>query len=319
MDVFPKSQLFQFTEKEIHLARRAVSRYSSKFSKHRYTLPQHVVLLCLKIRKNTTYRGLLDELIEMPRIRRILGLTELSAPSTLCKAFNRLDMAVWRVLLTLSATLLPTSGVVGVDASGFDRSHASKHYTKRAELTIQQLKVTLLVGSEVNAILDLHVTTTRKHDSQIALSLIKRNSENIDILLGDKGYDDQKIRQLARQHRVRTLIKYREFTSLHKAWNARLDADLYRQRSQSETLNSTLKREYGAFVRSRLWWKQFRELTIACLVHNIDRSLKVAKGGKHALDTIQSNTADSVVVDTSTENLIATSTPRTIRRQMKSQ
>jgi hypothetical protein len=36
------------------------------------------------------------------------------------------------------------------------------------------------------------MTTTRKRDSQIAPSLIKRNPENIDILLGDKGYDDQK-------------------------------------------------------------------------------------------------------------------------------
>ena len=117
------------------------------------------------------------------------------------------------------------------------------------------------------------MTTTRKHDSQIAPSLIKRNPECIDILLGDKGYDDQKIRRLARQHEVRPLIKHREFTSLHKAWNARLDADLYGQRSQSETVNSTLKRKYGAFVRSRRWWKQFCELTIACLIHNIDRSL----------------------------------------------
>jgi len=131
----------------------------------------------------------------MPRIRRVLGLAELPTPSTLCKAFNRLDMAVWRVILTLSATLLPTSGIVGVDASGFDRSHASKHYTKRAEFTIQQLKMTLLVDAKVNTILDLHATTTRKHE-------------------------------------VRPLIKHREFTSLHRAWNARLDADLYGQRSQ---------------------------------------------------------------------------------------
>ena len=157
MKPLPKSQILRFTEKAINLARRAVSRYSSEFSKHRYTLPQHVVLLCLKVRKNTTSRGLLDELIEMPHIRRVLGLAELPAPSTLCKAFNRLDMAVWRIILTLSATLLPTSGVVGVDASGFDRSHASKHYTKRAELTIQQLKVTLLVDTKVNAILDQRV------------------------------------------------------------------------------------------------------------------------------------------------------------------
>ena len=156
----PKSQILRFTEKAIHLARQAVSRYSSKFSKHRYTLPQHVVLLCLKVRKNTTYRGLLDELIEMPRVRRALGLAELPTSSTLCKAFNRLDMAVWHAILAHSTALLPTSGVVGVDASGFDRSHASKHYTKRAELTIQQLRVTLLVDAEVNAVIDLHVTTT---------------------------------------------------------------------------------------------------------------------------------------------------------------
>ena len=175
--------------------------------------------------------------------------------------------------MTLSTALLPTSGVVGVDASGFDRSHASKHYTKRAELTIHQLKVTLLVDAKVNAILDLHVTTTQKHDSQIAPSLIKRNPEDTDILLGDKGCDDQKIRRPARQHAVRPLIEHREFTSLHKAWNARLDADLYGQRSQSEIINSTLKRKYGALVRSRRWWKQSRELTIACLVHNLDRSL----------------------------------------------
>jgi len=87
--------------------------------------------------------------------------------------------------LTLSATLLQTSGVVGVDAAGFDRIHASKHFMKRAELTIQQLKVTLVVDAKVNSILDLHVTTTRKHDSQIVSSLIKHNPESIEVLLGD--------------------------------------------------------------------------------------------------------------------------------------
>jgi len=66
---------------------------------------------------------------------------------------------------------------------------------------------------------------TRKHDSQIAPSLVKGNAESIDVLLGNKGQDDQKIRRLARQHEVRSLIKHREFISLHKAWNTYLDAD----------------------------------------------------------------------------------------------
>ena len=133
--------------------------------------------------------------------------------------------------------------------------------------------MTLLVDTRANAILDLHVTTTRKHDSQIAPSLIKRTAGNVAILLGNKGYDDQKIRVLARDAGVRPLIKDREFSSLHKAWNARLDANLYGQRSQNETVNSSLKRKYGTFVRSRHWWKQFHELVVVCLTHNIDKSL----------------------------------------------
>jgi hypothetical protein len=101
MQALPKSRLLQSVEQALHLARRAVARYSSKFSKRRYTLHQHIILLCLKVRKNTTYRTLLDELIEMSRIRDAIGFTEIPAPSTLCKVFDRLDMAVWRVLLNL--------------------------------------------------------------------------------------------------------------------------------------------------------------------------------------------------------------------------
>ena len=167
----------------------------------------------------------------MPRIRSAIEVEELPSPSTLCKAFNRLGMAVWRVPLNLSIELPPTNGVVGIDASGFDRSHVLKHYTKRTKLTIQQVEVTLLIDTRSNAIIDLQMTTTRKHDSQIAPLLIKRNTDEVEILLGDKGYDDQKIRALAREDGVRPVIKHREFSPLYKTWNARLDANLYVQRT----------------------------------------------------------------------------------------
>jgi len=123
---------------------------------------------------------------------------------------------------------------------------------KRTNVTIQQLKTTLLVDTATNAALDIHVTTTRKHDTQIAPQVVKRNAESITVLTGDKGYDDQKFRRLARDHDVRPLIKHREFSSLHKAWNARLDTDLYHQRSINETVNAAIKQKFGAFVRSRV-------------------------------------------------------------------
>src|SRR6056297_3342106 len=93
MEALPKSRLLRFVEQAYHLARRAVARYSSKFSKRRYTLHQHIVLLCLKVRKNTTYRTLLDELIEMPRIRSALNLEALPSPS---HCVRRSTASTWR-------------------------------------------------------------------------------------------------------------------------------------------------------------------------------------------------------------------------------
>lgn len=133
-----KSDLPRFVERAVKLARRTVVQYSSKYSKTRYTLRQRVFLLCLKVKKTTTFRDLVDELIEMPRIRDVLDLESIPAPSTLYKAFDRLKMVVWRVLLNISLANLPLNRTAGIDASGFERVHTSAYYTKRTNL-IQQL------------------------------------------------------------------------------------------------------------------------------------------------------------------------------------
>ena len=193
----------------------------------------------------TTYRDLVDELIKMPRIRDTLDLDSIPAHSTLCKAFDPLEMAVLRVLLNVSLADLPVTGspvsmrpMLSVSAhqklfgglsmacdfadlvqNGFctrpvaplqgafgSRSCTSPavsrrnihppnsfsiHYAKRTNLTVQQLKTTLLVDTATNAVLDIHVTTTRKHDTQIAPQVVKRNAASIAVLIGDKGYDNQ--------------------------------------------------------------------------------------------------------------------------------
>jgi len=75
IQALPKLRSFQFIKKALRSARQPVARYSSKFSKRRYKLYQHFVLLYLKVRKNTTYRTLFNKLIEIPRTRRtdVLG------------------------------------------------------------------------------------------------------------------------------------------------------------------------------------------------------------------------------------------------------
>jgi hypothetical protein len=77
---------------------------------------------------------------------------------------SSVDCVVDCRILRSSARLSPRTSVTGIDASGFERAHTSTHYTN---LTIQQLKTTPLVDTDTNAVLDIQLTTTRKHDNQI--------------------------------------------------------------------------------------------------------------------------------------------------------
>ena len=73
----------------------------------------------------------------------------------------------------------------------------------------------------------------------------------------------------------RPLIKHREFKPYHKGANSRMDQKLYHQRSLVEAVISVMKRKYGAAVRSREWWRQFREMVAMCLVYNLERAMRV--------------------------------------------
>lgn len=127
----PETEIHRFVKETKQLVARVVPKYSSKYSRKDYTLQQHAVLICLKIKKDSTFREVVDEIIEMVRIRQELGLEKVPDPSTLCRAFQKLTMKIWRILLNLSWKKLDLTGIVGIDASGFDRNHASRHYTKR--------------------------------------------------------------------------------------------------------------------------------------------------------------------------------------------
>jgi len=165
--------------------------------------------------------------------------------------------------------------VAALDSTGWDRSHASRYYTQRAKLKIRVLKTTLLVDTEAQAVLDLHLTTTRRHDTQIGPIITERNLERFHILIADKGYDDRAHRERLREEGKKPLIKHREFKPYHKEANSRMDRKLYHRRGLVETVISVMKRRYGSGVRSRVWWRQFRELVALCLVYNLERAVRV--------------------------------------------
>ncbi len=54
-----------------------------------------------------------------------------------------------------------------IDATFFDRENASRHYCRRTNYRVQTLKTSALVDTENQAILDVHCTTEKRHDTQL--------------------------------------------------------------------------------------------------------------------------------------------------------
>ena len=96
----------------------------------------------------------------------------------------------------------------------------------------------------------------------------------IESLAGDKGYDDQSLRDALRSEGVRPLLRHRLFAHYDHAHNARLDSELYGQRWMAETAFSAIKRRFGPAVHPRAWYREFRELMLTAAVYNLEQALR---------------------------------------------
>lgn len=278
MSVDVTKTLFRFVKQVASLAQKycdaAIVQVSNP-SGNGFASWKHVVLHYLRIHRDATYEAVVDLASEMDRVRRLLGLPihGFPAPSTLYRSFDRAPMRVWRALLTRSSQLLDHSGHGAVDSTFFTRRQASPHYLKRVERSVETLKITFLIDTAEQAILDVHCSAKWPNDAIIGPKLTSRNTEKLRSLAADKGYDSAAFRQQLRDQGIRPLVKHRLYQPIDHAHNARMDADRYNQRSLTETVNSAIKRSITDSVGSRAWYRQFREIILAASVYNIKRAV----------------------------------------------
>lgn len=268
------SKLLKFAEVCLGVVRKKMPKYSSKYSRKDYTQHQLMTLVCLMRKYKPKYRDFIELVEVMNDLLEFLGLSKIPHWTTLNKFFLRTKNAVLSIMLFMSSG--KSSGKTSVDSTGFDRRHASRHYTKRAKMHIKSIKTTKHIDTETQKILNVHTTMTKKHDSQIMLPLVKktRQRHRIKTVNGDAGYDDKKIRDELRKLGIRPLIRHREFKPIDKAHNTRMNKRDYNKRILNESINSSVKRKYGDHVSSKKWNNQFKELTLMSFVYNIDVDLR---------------------------------------------
>ena len=187
--------------------------------------------------------------------------------------------AICRRLLSETLDLFDLGGTVAIDASSFERVASSKRYAQRTEYRFPAMKSSVLTDCATGAILDVHCTTSRPYETQNGWQVLTRNLDRMEIVTGDKGYDWSELRTALRDHNIRPVIKHREFDALDKAHNARINDDVYHQRSMAESSFAVLKQRYNDRLSTRIWYQQLMEVILKAVVKNIDRSL-----GPHTID-----------------------------------
>lgn len=160
-----------------------------------------------------------------------------------------------------------------IDSTSLAHRSSSRNYAKRVEDTFESVKTTILLDYSSRAILDVHCSMNLPHDTQIARKVLTRNLGDLETVVADKGFDWDELRHTLRNAGIRPVIKHREFYSLDAAHNARINDGTYHRRSVFESIFFALRERFGAVLKARTWFGQFREIVLKTAVRNVEISL----------------------------------------------
>ncbi len=207
------TRLSRFTDRLVTLSKRAVPGNPAptvKKGNGGYADWGIVVIHGFREYLDLSYRRLLDVLHEMQGVVKKMSLepSELPDFTTVCARKQHLKIGIWRTILRLPADLHDTGDVQAIDATGFDRHSASRHYANRTEYTFRSVKTTALVDCETSSVLDIHCSMKQPHDTQVGRRVLSRNLNCLQTVAADKGYDWDDLRDELREADVRPVIKH---------------------------------------------------------------------------------------------------------------
>ena len=277
-----------------HIARQTLPEQSHRYSPKKYTQPQLLVCLVLRVFFKTDYRGIVEILNDGPDLCQVFGLKTVPHFTTLPKASKRL-MRFTRARQLLDSTLavlVPDRHVAlaAMDSTGLEARHISRYFVSQRrskQFEIREIrhcrrwpKLALACDCRNHAILSAITTRGPSVDVNQFCKILQPATEKVrmDCVLADAGYDSEGNHRYARQcHHIETIIPAklgRPTTKLPRGLYRRqmrthFDQDRYGQRWQVETAFSMIKRHYGSALRAKHYWSQCREMLLLVLTHNI--------------------------------------------------
>jgi IS5 family transposase len=288
-----------------HLARRVLPAYSTKFSRHDFTLPQLFACLVLREHQKKSYRGVEALLCDAPHWCKRIGMNRVPDHNTLCRAFHLIvNERGMNQMLDLLARWFKTTqllgSVMGIDSTLYDTHHRSRHYeqrcrhyssmdaaivsARRSASARRTPKLTLGADVRSHVVLSAYARLGMGSDCRDFEPILRKAClrHRIRTVLADAGYDSDANHQLAqRQLQVQSFIKTgagrptrRLPTSIYRRRMQRLlrgsqAGRIYGQRAQVETVHSMMKRNLGDSLRAHTSEARRMEQLLRVITHNV--------------------------------------------------
>jgi len=285
--------LLPFARTALQVSRAVLPCYRSRFSKHQFTQPQLLAILCLMRYEDWTFREAEVRLSEHRELRQVLGLGSVPDFTTLYRFLQRLDdqtidRAVGETVLRLRGSLRPgrKRARVAVDATGWQGAVSTffvrrMHHHRQKPLPWRHwLKWVVVADLDQKFLLSQIARRGPWNDCANLPAVVETASQQtrIGLVLADAEFDSERNHTYIRkQLGARSAIPAKRGK---KTWRIRgvraemrraFPQRIYRRRSLIESLFSSVKRKLSAPAPGRSLRTQMRQALLLGLSFNLYR------------------------------------------------
>jgi hypothetical protein len=284
--------LIPFAQTALEVSRATVPRYRTRFSKHQFSQPQLLAVLCLMRYEDWTFREAEVRLREHRELRRALKLRRVPDHVTLHAFLGRLQeeqigRALNEVVRRLTLPAPRRRARVAIDATGLTPGAVSSYFVRRLEehsgnrrSRRHWLKWLIVVDVDRQLLLAQSARQGPWNDCAHLPRMVEQaqRSVRVGLVLADAEFDSERNHRYIRQRlRAQSIIpagrgkKTWKIHGIRAQMRRAFPRRQYCRRALIETVISTVKRKLSARAPGRSLCTQRRQALLLGLAYNVYR------------------------------------------------
>ena len=276
------NMMLDFVLTAYNYAKLTFNKYSSHYSKKKYTQPQLFAIIAYKIYNKYDYRTTIDNLNVSTKLQKALRLKTIPHHTTIQKFFKRIETKQINNINRLLLQYFPVKECYfSLDGTGYTNSYSDIYYNNRTNKTRRQyIKNHITIDSKYMLIRHYNALKGPKFDTVFAISAIRAIKKyKPRYILADRAYDSEIIKKTIVEETTalpQIPVKTRQKSGKYRSkCRVIFLKPVYNFRNQVECVNSIQKRRFNGINNSRSTKLQIKETKLKNVFYNIYRSIQI--------------------------------------------